>query len=338
MSTAKRDRQRENRRQRIAADEAAAKQYATRRRIKRIGIAVVVVAAALAVLGFLQRDGSEPDQAVETADEAQQDTEPVLDDQQADPAAGLDDGSVDDAAAERDIEPAAELDDEQQADPASAPDAEQDVAAPNPGCPAVDGSSPRVIDFDGPQPMCIDPEAGYVATFDTSEGEMRFELRPSETPLTVNNFVTLARWGYYNDTLLFRTDPSIDIIQGGSPHTNDNRDPGPGYTIPDEPAFEIDPDTGALVGPYRYLPGQLVMARSAGPDSASAQFFLTTGPNTALLDGQGTYVVFGNTDEAGLAVAQSIIALHEPGGSLGGAPSRDVTVHSVTIEETPASG
>ena len=282
MSTAKRERQRENRRLRVAADEAAAKQYSTRRRIKLIGIAAVVVAAALAVLGFLQRNNSEP--------------EPV--------------------------EPAAE--------PATEPAVEPAAAA----CPAVDGSSPRVIDFDGPQPMCIDPEAGYVATFDTSEGEIRFELTASDTPLTVNNFVTLARWGYYDGTLLFRTDPSIDIIQGGSPHTNDNRDPGPGYTIPDEPSFEVDPDTGNLTGPYRYQPGQIVMARSAGQDSASAQFFLTTGPNASKLDGQGTYVVFGQTDDAGLAVARSIIGLHEPGGPLGGAPSRDVTVHSVTIEET----
>ena len=285
MSTAKRERQRENRRLRLAADETAAKQYATRRRVKLIGIAAVAVAAALAVLGFLQRNNSEPE------------PEPV-----AEPAV------------EQPAEPAAE--------PAAAV------------CPAVDGSSPRVIDFDGPHPMCIDPEARYVATFDTSEGEMRFELTASETPLTVNNFVTLARWGYYDGTLLFRTDPSIDIIQGGSPHTNDNRDPGPGYTIPDEPAFDLDPETGGLTGPYRYQPGQLVMARSAGSNSASAQFFLTTGPNASRLDGQGTYVVFGQTDDAGLAVAQSIIGLHEPGGALGGAPSRDVTVHSVTIEET----
>ena len=288
MSTEKRERQRENRRLRLAADEAAAKQYATRRRVKLIGMAAVAVAAALAVLGFLQqRNNSEPEPAVEPAAEST-------------------------------------------ADPAAAPAAESTAGA----CPAADGSSPRMIDFDGPQPMCIDPEAGYVAVFDTSEGEMRFELTASETPLTVNNFVTLARWGYYDGTLLFRTDPSIDIIQGGSPHTNDNRDPGPGYTIPDEPAFEVDPDTGDLTGPYRYQPGQLVMARSAGQDSASAQIFLTTGPNASRLDGQGTYVVFGQTDDAGLAVAQSIIGLHEPGGSLGGAPSRDVTVHSVTIEET----
>ena len=55
MSTEKRERQRENRRLRLAADEAAAKQYATRRRVKLIGIAAVAVAAALAVLGFLQQ-------------------------------------------------------------------------------------------------------------------------------------------------------------------------------------------------------------------------------------------------------------------------------------------
>ena len=295
MSTPKRERQRQNRMQRIAADEAAAKKYVTNRRIKRIGIAAVVVGAAVAVLGYLQRGDSDEPVAVE---------EPVSEDITPDLAEEV-------------------------------PEPEPDAGSPA-GCPEADGSSPRTIDFVGRQPMCIDPEAGYVAVFDTSEGEMRFDLTASETPLTVNNFVTLARWGYYDGTLLFRTDPSIDIIQGGSPHTDSASDPGPGYTIPDEPAFDEDPETGRLTGPYRYQPGQLVMARSAGRDAAGAQFFLTTGPNTALLDSQGTYVVFGNTDDAGLAVAQSIIGLHEPGGSMGGAPSRDVTVHSVTIEETPA--
>ena len=308
MSTPKRERQRENRRLRLAADEAAAKQYATRRRIKIIGTVAVVVAAALAVLGFLQQRN---DSDTGVADSESSSTTDAVD---------LPETEV--APDPEPVEPETAL----------APDPEPVEQAT--GCPSVDGSGPRVIDFDGPQPMCIDPDARYVATFDTSEGEMRFELTAADTPLTVNNFVTLARFRYYDDTLLFRTDPSIDIIQGGSPHTNDNRDPGPGYTIPDEPAFDTDPDSGQLTGPYRYQPGQLVMARSAGPDSASAQFFLTTGPNTARLDTQGTYVVFGQTDDAGLAVAQSIIGLHEPGGALGGAPSRDVTVHSVTIEQT----
>ena len=174
--------------------------------------------------------------------------------------------------------------------------------------------------------------------FDTTEGEIRFDLTAEATPLTVNNFITLARWGYYDDTLLFRTDPSIDIIQGGSPHTNSASDPGPGYTIADEPTFDGDPDTDRLAGPYRYEPGQLVMARSAGPDAAGAQFFITTGPETARLDSRGTYVVFGRTDDAGLEVAQSIMSLHVDTGAMGGAPSRDVTVRSITIEEAPADG
>ena len=178
--------------------------------------------------------------------------------------------------------------------------------------------------------MCIDTTTSHVAVFDTSEGEIRVTLNTAETPITVNNFVTLARWGYYDGTTIFRSDPSIDIIQGGAPRTESPSDPGPGYTIPDEPQFE---ETSAgIVGPYRYVPGQLVMARTALPNSSSAQYFFTTGENAARLDGQGVYVVFGETDEAGLGVLQSIISLHEPAGALGGAPSRTVTVNSVTIE------
>ena len=197
-------------------------------------------------------------------------------------------------------------------------------------CPAEDRSSPRTITFAEPHPMCIDTSMSHVAVFDTSEGEIRVTLNTAETPITVNNFVTLARWGYYDGTTIFRSDPSIDIIQGGAPRTESPSDPGPGYTIPDEPQFE---ETSAgIVGPYRYVPGQLVMARTALPNSSSAQYFFTTGENAARLDGQGVYVVFGETDEAGLGVLQSIIGLHEPGGALGGAPSRTVTVNSVTIE------
>ena len=312
MSTTKRDRQRENRRLRLAANATDAKRYAVRRRIKLIGSLAVLAAALLAVVGWLQsREGSE-----DSNGDPQPTEDSAIDEEQAEEAGA--------AATDPDQAP------EESAEPA-------DASAP-PGCPEPDGSSGRVIDFDGPQPMCIDGGARYTAVFDTSEGEIRFDLTAEATPLTVNNFVTLARWGYYDDTLLFRTDPSIDIIQGGSPHTNSASDPGPGYTIADEPTFVVDPDTDRLAGPYRYEPGQLVMARSAGPDAAGAQFFITTGPETALLDSQGTYVVFGRTDDAGLEVAQSIMSLHVDTGVMGGAPSRDVTVRSVTIEETPADG
>lgn len=200
-------------------------------------------------------------------------------------------------------------------------------------CPAEDGSSPRAIDFEDQLPDCIDLDASYTAVFDTTEGEIRVELDVENTPNTVNNFVTLARWGYYDGTTIFRTDPSIDIIQGGSPHTQTNSDPGPGYTIPDEPTF--DDQNGALTGPYTYEPGQLVMARSGGPDASGAQYFFVTGPLAANLNSQGTYIVFGNADADGLAVTQDIIGLHgiNPGTGQPG-PSRDVWVTSVTIEQS----
>ncbi len=325
MSTPKRERQRENRRQRLAADQAAARRQSTRRRVKLIGWLVLGAAAVLAVVGFLQR-----------GDDGEDATGAPVGDSETDAAAEPE--TEDDTAAEPDAAAEPETEGDTAAEPETEPGSDQQGDASEPGCPELDGSSGRVIDFDGPQPMCIDPASAYTAVFDTTEGEIRFDLTAEATPQTVNNFVTLARWGYYDDTLLFRTDPSIDIIQGGSPHTNSASDPGPGYNIVDEPAFETDSETGALTGPYRYEPGQLVMARSAGPDAGGAQFFITTGPNAAKLDGQGTYVVFGKTDAAGLAVAQSIIGLHVATGSMGGAPSRDVTVRSVTIEETAAAG
>lgn len=192
------------------------------------------------------------------------------------------------------------------------------------GCPPTDSWGPPVLQFDGPPPMCLDPSKQYRAIFDTTAGEMRIALDMANTPVTANNFAVLAQYRYYDGTLLFRTDPGIGIIQGGSPHTNSPSDPGPGYTIPDEGSG------------FTYEPGQIVMARTALPDSAGAQFFFAVNENTALLNSQGTYVVFGRMDSDSLAVAEAILASHvdQPDNPLGGAPDPPVVVNSVTIEET----
>lgn len=276
----------------------------------RWGSGVIVIAALIGGIAWLVNRGDDDTQVIASAGE---DFDPVA------TTASIDPELIE-------LEPI-----ESETDSTTPSTQSAEISEPSdPNCPAPDKSSPRTIDFDGPQPMCINPDHNYTAVFDTSEGEIAIDLDTENTPNTTNNFVTLARWGYYDGTTLFRTDPSIDIIQGGSPHTNSASDPGPGYTIPDEPAFNND--GGILTGPYRYAPGQLVMARSAGPDSSSAQFFFTTGDNTSLLDGQGTYIVFGQTDQAGLGVMQDIIGLHQPDNSgLGGGPSRTVTVNSVTI-------
>ena len=183
-------------------------------------------------------------------------------------------------------------------------------------CPATDGTAVRTTNFTKAPPMCIDAKKSYTATFDTSEGTIVIALDTTKTPKTVNNFVTLSRYKYYDGSFIFRTDPSIDIIQGGGESNTDD----PGYTIEDE-------GNG-----YKYTEGDIVMARTGAPNSAGGQFFIVTGPNASALDSQGTYVVFGKISK-GLDVAKAIIGLNAGSGQLGGAPSRAVKIASVTIAE-----
>jgi cyclophilin family peptidyl-prolyl cis-trans isomerase len=190
-------------------------------------------------------------------------------------------------------------------------------------CPKADGSSPRTTGFAQPPPMCIDPAKTYTATFDTTEGTITVALDTKRTPNTTNNFVVLSRYHYYDGTNIFRTDTSIDIIQGGSPTTQNASDPGPGYTINDEG------------GKFTYSPGDLVMARTSQPNSASAQYFFVAGDKASALNSQGTYVTFGHVTQ-GLDVVQKILGMNkdDPSSGLGGAPDPPVTVKTVTIKET----
>jgi cyclophilin family peptidyl-prolyl cis-trans isomerase len=191
-------------------------------------------------------------------------------------------------------------------------------------CPPADGSAEPAYSFEKAPPMCIDPAKTYVATMRTTEGDIEITLDTKKTPQTANNFVVLSRYHYYDRTSLFRTNTGIAIIQGGSPHTQFNNDPGPGYTIPDE-------GTG-----FKYTEGDLVMARSQGPNSASAQFFFAAGPETSQLDGQGTYVTFGKVT-AGTDVMKKILALHKDDPTAGspgeGGPSKLVLIDSIDITE-----
>jgi len=197
-------------------------------------------------------------------------------------------------------------------------------------CPNADGSSPKTIDFtDAPQ-KCIDPAKTYTATFDTSVGTVVVKLDTQTTPGTTNNFVVLARYHYYDGTTIFRTAQSIGIVQGGAAHTNSSTDPGPGYSLPDE-GFDYASLTQAgqaVGGPYKYTPGDLVMARTARPNGASAQFFFAVNDKTSTLDSQGVYVKFGTTTQ-GLDLLQTFLN-SEPAET----PVHPVTVNKVTITES----
>ncbi len=181
-------------------------------------------------------------------------------------------------------------------------------------CPPEEVAEP-VTSFAAAPQLCIDPAATYSARFVTDRGDIVVELDAAEVPGTVNNFVTLARYGYYDETLLFRTNTSIGIVQGGG---QDNL-ASPGYEIPDE-------EDG-----FTYTAGLLAMARTQAPNSAGGQWFFTVNDAAAALDAQGTYVVFGQVTE-GLDVLEDVLAL---AGSDGDTPTEDVVLETVEITESP---
>ena len=96
-------------------------------------------------------------------------------------------------------------------------------------CPAEDGSSPVRREFRQPPPMCIDASKRYTATMDTSMGTMTIALDAAAAPTTVNNFVVLSRYHYY-DGVIFHRIISGFVCQGGDP-TGTGRG-GPGYPSP----------------------------------------------------------------------------------------------------------
>ena len=106
-------------------------------------------------------------------------------------------------------------------------------------------------------------------------GEIRLEFFPEDAPKTVENFVTLAKKGFYNGLNFHRVVPDF-VVQGGCPKGNGTG--GPGYNVKAE------------FNKQKHLRGTVAMARSQDPDSAGCQFYICYGA-TPHLDGQ--YTVFG---------------------------------------------
>ncbi len=178
-------------------------------------------------------------------------------------------------------------------------------------CPAVDGSSPKQQKFDGPPPQCIDPAKRYTAEMVTSKGTMKIALDPIAAPNTVNSFVFLARYHYFDGIVFHRIIPGF-VLQGGDP-TGTGRG-GPGYQFADE-----------LPGPGRYELGSLAMA-NAGPDTNGSQFFVISGPSGVRLPPQ--YSLFGKVVN-GLDVVADIDSV----GTQSGNPTESVIIESVSITE-----
>ena len=130
--------------------------------------------------------------------------------------------------------------------------------------------------WDSAPPMQIDDSKAYQVTIETSKGTIELDLFPQHAPITVNNFVFLAREGFY-DGVSFHRVISNFMIQGGDPTGTGTS--GPGYKFEDE----------VRDNPLKHETGSLSMA-NAGPNTNGSQFFITHSPQPHL---NGKHTVFG---------------------------------------------
>ncbi|MBM4220729.1 MAG: peptidylprolyl isomerase [Gammaproteobacteria bacterium] len=128
--------------------------------------------------------------------------------------------------------------------------------------------------------MQVETDRSYKAVIETERGSIEIELYPQHAPRTVNNFVFLARDGFYDGVVFHRVIADF-MIQGGDP-TGSGRG-GPGYRFEDE--FEGNP--------LRHERGVISMA-NAGPGTNGSQFFITHGPQPHL---DGRHTVFGKVSK-----------------------------------------
>lgn len=180
------------------------------------------------------------------------------------------------------------------------------------GCPATDGSEAQRRQFDAPPPMCLEDGVQYSAVVTTNFGSYTIELDAEAAPMTVNNFVVLARYRYFDDTRCHRIIPGF-VVQCGDPTATGTG--GPGYRFDDEL-----PEAG------QYQLGSVAMANS-GPNTNGSQFFVISGPQGEALP--PAYSLFGQVVD-GLEIIAEIDAL----GSADGTPVQPVQIRSVEIIES----
>jgi len=168
--------------------------------------------------------------------------------------------------------------------------------------------------YSAPPPMSIDPNKKYTAVIKTSMGDMTAELYPKDSPNTVNNFVFLAKDGFYNNVIFHRIIKGF-MVQTGDPLGTGTG--GPGYKFNDE-----------LTGPQTYSKGTLAMA-NAGPNTQGSQFFICNGPGAESLPKR--YTIFGKVTD-GIDVLDKIAGVPVKQGP-GGENSQPVDPPKITSVE-----
>ncbi|MFC2013129.1 peptidylprolyl isomerase [Chloroflexota bacterium] len=158
--------------------------------------------------------------------------------------------------------------------------------------------------------MTIDTSKQYTATIETNRGKMVIDLFAADVPVTVNNFVFLAREGFYDGSTFHRVIPGF-MAQGGDP-TGTGRG-GPGYKFDDE------------FTEHSHIAGALSMA-NAGPNTNGSQFFITFAPQHAL---DGKHTVFGQ-----LIDRMDVLAKLTPRDPNQNPQFEGDTIVGITIEES----
>lgn len=185
-------------------------------------------------------------------------------------------------------------------------------------CPPNDGSAEQRREFSDAHQLCIDPAKSYIANFDTTQGAFSVRLFADRAPGTVNNFVSLARWKYFDGTKCHRIIEDF-VVQCGDPTATGSG--GPGYSFADE-----------LPAAGEYKIGSLAMANS-GPNTNGSQFFIITGNNGASLP--PSYSLFGEVTSGLDTAVKAMGALFNPDPAANGVPpAAEVILKSVTITES----
>jgi len=166
------------------------------------------------------------------------------------------------------------------------------------------------------------------ATMTTNDGVIGLKLDNGKAPCTVNNFVSLAQQGFFDNTPCHRltASASLAVLQCGDPTGTGTG--GPGYRFANEyPTNQYRPYDPALQQPVRYPRGTLAMA-NAGPDTNGSQFFIVY--RDSMLP--PTYTVFGSVDSTGLATVDKIASAGISGDPEDGRPQKPVTITSVRLD------
>ena len=170
--------------------------------------------------------------------------------------------------------------------------------------------------YSAPPAMTLDDSKSYSATIKTNHGDINVELFSADVPVTVNNFVFLAKEGFYKNGQFHRVIKDF-MIQGGRP-TGDGTG-GPGYRFQDEPVTRS------------YVKGTLAMA-NAGPNTNGSQFFIVHGADVGL---PPNYTIFGNVT-SGIDVLDAIATSPVTTGRSGepSTPTTALEINDVEIQES----